>query len=241
IPERLEAPLIVEPIDEGTTIDPETGEAREPEDPEIDPVKFEQYRDQIDERDVTPHDFGRIAAQTAKQVILQRIREAERDMMFEEYRDRVAELVTGLVQQSHSRYTPAQLPARRSPACPAPTAWTRWAPAWARAGRGCAWWSPSCAARRSTSSPTTTSPPASWPRRSRPPACARSTWRTRPGRPRSWSPTTSCRWRSGARASTPGWRPASPAGAWTSSPRPSSPPRRATPAARARSRRAAGP
>src|SRR6266576_1816496 len=70
-------------------IDPETGEMREPEEPEIDPVKFEQYKDQIDERDVTPDDFGRIAAQTAKQVILQRIREAERDMMFEEYRDRV--------------------------------------------------------------------------------------------------------------------------------------------------------
>ena len=62
IPERLEAQLIVETIDEGTVIDPETGEPREPEDPEIDPVKFEQYRDQIDERDVTPGDFGRIAA-----------------------------------------------------------------------------------------------------------------------------------------------------------------------------------
>src|SRR5256714_2095177 len=109
IPERLEAQLIVETIDEGTTIDPETGEMREPEDPEIDPVKFEQYRDQIDERDVTPDDFGRIAAQTAKQVILQRIREAERDMMFEEYRDRVPEMFTGLVQQSDSRYTLVQL------------------------------------------------------------------------------------------------------------------------------------
>src|SRR3982750_4686168 len=109
IPERLEAQLIVETIDEGTTIDPETGEMREPEDPEIDPVKFEQYRDQIDERDVTPDDFGRIAAQTAKQVILQRIREAERDMMFEEYRDRVGELITGIVQQSDNRYTLVQL------------------------------------------------------------------------------------------------------------------------------------
>jgi transcription termination/antitermination protein NusA len=109
IPERLEAHLIVETIDEGTTIDPETGEMREPEDPEIDPAKFEQYRDQIDERDVTPGDFGRIAAQTAKQVILQRIREAERDMMYEEYRDRVGELITGIVQQSDSRYTLVQL------------------------------------------------------------------------------------------------------------------------------------
>jgi N utilization substance protein A len=109
IPEQLEAQLIVETIDEGTTIDPETGEPREPEEPEIDPEKFAQYEDQIETRDVTPHDFGRIAAQTAKQVILQRIREAERDMMFEEYRDRVGELVTGLVQQSDSRYTLVQL------------------------------------------------------------------------------------------------------------------------------------
>ena len=109
IPERLEAQLIVETIDEGTVIDPETGEPREPEDPEIDPEKFAEYEDQIETRDVTPDGFGRIAAQTAKQVILQRIREAERDMMFEEYRDRVGELVTGLVQQSDSRYTLVQL------------------------------------------------------------------------------------------------------------------------------------
>jgi transcription termination/antitermination protein NusA len=109
IPERLEAHLIVETIDEETTIDPETGEMREPEEPEIDPAKFAEYRDQIDEEDVTPDDFGRIAAQTAKQVILQRIREAERDMMYEEYRDRVGELITGIVQQSDSRYTLVQL------------------------------------------------------------------------------------------------------------------------------------
>src|SRR6201987_2402129 len=109
IPERLEAHLIVETIDEETTIDPETGEMREPEEPEIDPKKFAEYRDQIDERDVTPDDFGRIAAQTAKQVILQRIREAERDMMFEEYSARFGELITGIVKQSDSRYTLVQL------------------------------------------------------------------------------------------------------------------------------------
>ena len=109
VPEMLEAHLIVETIDEGTYIDPETGEPVEPQDPEIDPAKFDEYRDQIEERDVTPDDFGRIAAQTAKQVILQRIREAERDMMFEEYRDRVGELITGIVQQSDSRYTLVQL------------------------------------------------------------------------------------------------------------------------------------
>jgi N utilization substance protein A len=109
IPERLEAHLIVETIDEGTTYDPETGEMVEPSDPEIDPAKFEEYKDQIAEQDVTPGDFGRIAAQTAKQVILQRIREAERDMMFDEYQDRVGELITGIVQQSDSRYTLVQL------------------------------------------------------------------------------------------------------------------------------------
>src|SRR3982750_3545492 len=53
--------------------------------------------------------FGRIAAQTAKQVILQRIREAERDMMFDEYQDRVGEMITGIIQQSDSRYTLVQL------------------------------------------------------------------------------------------------------------------------------------
>src|SRR5215210_3239589 len=109
VPERLEAHLIVETIDEGTVLDPETGEYVEPQDPEIDPAKFEQYKDQIGERDVTPDDFGRIAAQTAKQVILQRIREAEREQMFEEYRDRVGELITGIVQQNDSRYTLVQL------------------------------------------------------------------------------------------------------------------------------------
>jgi N utilization substance protein A len=109
VPERLEAHLIVETIDENTHFDPETGELVEPQDPEIDAAKFAEYAEQIDERDVTPDDFGRIAAQTAKQVILQRIREAERDMMFEEYRDRVGELITGIVQQSDSRYTLVQL------------------------------------------------------------------------------------------------------------------------------------
>ncbi len=59
--------------------------------------------DQIQREDVTPHDFGRIAAQTAKQVILQRIREAEREMMYDEYVDRVTEVVTGIVQQAGDR------------------------------------------------------------------------------------------------------------------------------------------
>jgi N utilization substance protein A len=64
---------------------------------------------EIDKTEVTPEDFGRIAAQTAKQVILQRIREAERDLMYDEYVDRVGELVTGIVQQSDQRYTLVEL------------------------------------------------------------------------------------------------------------------------------------
>ncbi|NLG65245.1 MAG: transcription termination/antitermination protein NusA, partial [Actinobacteria bacterium] len=64
---------------------------------------------EIERYEVTPDNFGRIAAQTAKQVILQRIREAERDLMYEEYVDRVGELVTGVVQQSDNRYTLVEL------------------------------------------------------------------------------------------------------------------------------------
>jgi N utilization substance protein A len=110
LPPELEEQLVAEAIaEEEREIDPETGELREPEEPELDPERLRPYEDQITSRDVTPDDFGRIAAQTAKQVILQRIREAERAMMFEEYQDRVGELVTGLIQQSDSRYTLVQL------------------------------------------------------------------------------------------------------------------------------------
>src|SRR6187397_576748 len=59
--------------------------------------------DQVKRADVTPENFGRIAAQTAKQVILQRIREAERAMVYEEYIDRQGEVVTGIVQQAGDR------------------------------------------------------------------------------------------------------------------------------------------
>lgn len=82
------------------TIDPETFDFRvfaqeldeegEPHGPEI---------------DVTPADFGRIAAQTAKQVMTQRIREAEREMKYEEYAGREGDIVTGIIQQNDSRYT----------------------------------------------------------------------------------------------------------------------------------------
>jgi len=59
----------------------------------------------VREWDDTPDDFGRIAAQTAKQVILQTIREAEREMKFEEYSGREGDIVTGIIQQTDQRYT----------------------------------------------------------------------------------------------------------------------------------------
>jgi len=53
--------------------------------------------------EVTPEDFGRIAAQTAKQVVVQRIREAERDILFDEFNDRAGEIVTGAVARRDGR------------------------------------------------------------------------------------------------------------------------------------------
>jgi len=55
------------------------------------------------EIEVTPENFGRIAAQTAKQVVVQQIREAEREHIYEEYGDRVGEVVTGTVQRKEQR------------------------------------------------------------------------------------------------------------------------------------------
>ena len=49
--------------------------------------------------DVTPKDFGRLAAQTAKQVIMQRIREAEKELSFDEFTKKQGEIVTGTIQQ----------------------------------------------------------------------------------------------------------------------------------------------
>lgn len=50
------------------------------------------------EVEVTPKDFGRIAAQAAKQVVVQKVREAERDKIFEEFSNRESETVTGIIQ-----------------------------------------------------------------------------------------------------------------------------------------------
>ncbi len=84
------------------TIDPDTGDMRvsaqeldedgEPFGPEI---------------DVTPDSetLGRIAAQTFRQVMMQRLREVDREMKYEEYAGREGDIVTGIIQQSDSRYT----------------------------------------------------------------------------------------------------------------------------------------
>jgi transcription termination/antitermination protein NusA len=109
IPEDLETRLLDEAreqaLDDLERIEEETGEKNHTlladDDLEID---WSQIPDQlINRKDVTPGNFGRIAAQTAKQVILQRIREAEREMMYDEYIDRVGEVVTGIVQQTGDR------------------------------------------------------------------------------------------------------------------------------------------
>ena len=55
--------------------------------------------DDVIEIEVTPANFGRIAAQTAKQVVVQRIREAERGIIYEEYSNRSSDILTGIVQR----------------------------------------------------------------------------------------------------------------------------------------------
>lgn len=56
------------------------------------------------EVEVTPKDFGRIAAQAAKQVVTQRVREAERGVIFSEYSDREEEVMTGIIQRKDPRF-----------------------------------------------------------------------------------------------------------------------------------------
>jgi transcription termination/antitermination protein NusA len=58
----------------------------------------------IYEEEVTPRDFGRIAAQTAKQVVTQRVREAERGVIYNEFIDREDDIMTGIVQRQDHRF-----------------------------------------------------------------------------------------------------------------------------------------
>jgi N utilization substance protein A len=115
-------------------IDPATGNVRvwaekvvveKPEDTrkevslaEAQKIKSNAEIDDIIEVEATPHNAGRIAAQTAKQVILQRLHEAEHSAIFEEYSGKEGDIVNGLVQRIESRQvfidlgrTEAMLPA----------------------------------------------------------------------------------------------------------------------------------
>src|ERR687892_1161703 len=109
IPADLEERLLEEAmeakIEELERLEEETGEKQHTLINEVDlDLDWSQVaEDEIVRADVTPENFGRIAAQTAKQVIQQRIREAERAMMYEEYIDRQGEVVTGIVQQAGDR------------------------------------------------------------------------------------------------------------------------------------------
>jgi N utilization substance protein A len=109
IPPDIEERLLDEArerkLEELEELEAETGERSHTliSDDDLD-IDWSQVPEQeIKRTDVTPDNFGRIAAQTAKQVILQRIREAEREMMYDEYVDRVGEVVTGIIQQAGDR------------------------------------------------------------------------------------------------------------------------------------------
>src|SRR5882724_7314612 len=80
-------------------IDAESGEIR------VVAQELDEEGNVVREWDDTPSDFGRIAAQTAKQVLTQRVREAERELKYEEYAGREGDIVTGIIQQTDSRFT----------------------------------------------------------------------------------------------------------------------------------------
>ncbi|MGD0165787.1 MAG: transcription termination factor NusA [Gaiellaceae bacterium] len=109
IPSKLEEKLLDEArerkLQELEELEVETGERSHLliSDEDLDLDWSQVPSGKIKRTDVTPENFGRIAAQTAKQVILQRIREAEREMMYDEYVDRVTEVVTGIIQQAGDR------------------------------------------------------------------------------------------------------------------------------------------
>ena len=109
IPEDIETRLLDEAmearIEELEKLEEETGEKQHTLISESDlDVDLSQVPDELVTRtDATPTDFGRIAAMTAKQVVQQRIREAERAIRYAEYIDRVGDVVTGIVQQAGDR------------------------------------------------------------------------------------------------------------------------------------------
>ena len=80
------------------TIDADTGEIT------VYGQELDEDGNVVEEWQDTPEDFGRIAAQTAKQVILQRLRDAKREQVYEVYEGREGDLITGIVQQSDHRF-----------------------------------------------------------------------------------------------------------------------------------------
>lgn len=66
-------------------------------------INIAYEEDDIAEIEVTPRKFGRIAAQTAKQVVMQRIREAERSIIYDEYFNKEGDIVTGIIQRSERK------------------------------------------------------------------------------------------------------------------------------------------
>lgn len=80
------------------TIDPETGDIT------VYAQELDEEGNVIAEWEDTPEDFGRIAAQTAKQVIQQRLREVKREQVYDLYEGREGDLVTGIVQQVDNRF-----------------------------------------------------------------------------------------------------------------------------------------
>lgn len=79
---------------------------------EYDQISLEEAReinpvydiDDIIEIEVTPKNFGRIAAQSAKQVVQQRVREAEKEIIYKEYVDREEDIMTGIIQRIDSNF-----------------------------------------------------------------------------------------------------------------------------------------
>lgn len=92
-------PVIRDENDEETgpmfkgVVDPNTGES-----------KIYELKEDGSEVDVTPPGFGRIAAQTAKQVILQKIREAEKESVIADYSDRIGEIISGTVLRMDGKF-----------------------------------------------------------------------------------------------------------------------------------------
>lgn len=105
--------IVVSEIDEGDTIiDEEGNEVDVPPEINIDAQILLEDAREIDpeievgeriEKEVTPSDFGRVAATTAKQVIMQKIREAEKNSIIEEYADRQDEMLVGTLAMEDAR------------------------------------------------------------------------------------------------------------------------------------------